>query len=108
MSKVPAIVTAVFAVALSAASYAHAAPAPTVIAGVSGEPLTLSSARHLVSDQLVANGQRSLRPGNASFDGNVAVEIVTQQGLPVAHVVVHANNGMITDARTGAKLGAKG
>ena len=110
MSKVPSIVTAVFAVALTATSYAHAGPAPTEIAGVSGETLTLGSAKHLVADQLAASGQRMWRPGTAEFAGNgdVRVEIVTLQGVAVAHVVVHANNGMITDARTGAKFGAKG
>jgi len=110
MSKVPSIVTAVFAVAISAASYAHAAPATNEIAGVSGETLTLGSAKRLVGDQLAASGQRMWRPGTAEFDGNgnVRVEIVTLQGIAVAHVLVHANNGMITDARTGAKFGAKG
>jgi len=110
MSRIPTIVAAAFAVAISAASYAHAAPAVTEIAGAPGQTLTLTSAKQMVSAQLAANGQRSLRPGSAEFDGdgNVRVEIVSVQGLAVAHVLVHADNGMITDARTGTKLGAKG
>jgi len=110
MSKIPSIVTAVFAAAISVASYAHAAPVVAEITGVSGEALTLSSAKRLVSDQLAADGRRAMRPGKAEFDGdgNVRVEIVNQDGLAIAHVLVHANNGLITDARTGAKFGAKG
>jgi hypothetical protein len=109
MIRFPTLVAATFAVALSAIAYADAAPAVAQMTGVAGETLTLTSAKQLVSQKLAAEGKRNLRPGSATFDGdgNVAVEIVTLQGLPVSHVVVRADNGMITDARTG-KTAAKG
>ncbi len=113
MIRFPAIVAATFAIAITTAAYAPAAlasPAPAnEIAGAPGQTLTLTGAKQMVSAKLAAAGQRNLRPGHAEFDGegNVAVEIETLQGLPVSHVVVHADNGMVTDARTG-RNGAKG
>jgi hypothetical protein len=109
MIRFPTMVAAAFAVAITTVAYAHAAPATTEIAGAPGETLTLTNAKQLVSAKLAAAGQRNLRPGHAEFDGagNVAVDIETLQGLPVSHVLVHADNGMITDARSG-KNGAKG
>jgi hypothetical protein len=109
MIRFPAIVAATFAIAITTAAYAHAAPADAEIAGAPGQTLTLTGAKQMVSAKLAAAGQRNLRPGHAEFDGegNVSVEIETLQGLPVSHVVVHADNGMVTDARTG-RNGAKG
>ena len=108
MVRFPTVVAATFAVIITATSYAHAAPATTEIAGDLGQPLTLTSAKHMVSDKLAATGQRALQPGHAEFDldGNVHVDIVNQVGLTVSHVIVHANDGMITDANV--KKGARG
>jgi hypothetical protein len=109
MVRFPTLIATAFAVCITTAAYAHAAPATTEMASDLGQTLTLSSAKKMVSDKLAAAGQRSMRPGTAEFDsdGNVHVDIVNQVGLTVSHVVVHANDGMITDANV-AKKGAHG
>lgn len=108
MVRLPNIVAAVFSVMIVTAAYAHAAPAQMVAA--QGEPLTITSAKQMVSQQLAASGQRNLRPGHAEFDGNgnVTVDLVSQQGLTVGHVVVHANDGSITNAGAATKGASKG
>ena len=108
MVRFPTLVAASFAVIITTAAYAHAAPAVTEIAGDVGQTLTLGGAKQMVAAKLAADGQRTVRPGRAEFDGegNVKVEIVTLQGLPISHVIVHAVSGMITDANV--KKGARG
>ena len=106
MVRFPTLVAAAFTVFITTAAYAHAAPATTEIAADLGQPLTLDSAKKMVGEKLTATGQNMVRPGRAKFDkdGNVIVEIVTLQGeLPVGHMIVHANDGMITDANAGKK-----
>jgi hypothetical protein len=118
MVRFPTLVAAAFAVCITSAAYA--APATNEMAADLGQTLTLGSAKQMVADnltlgsakQMVADklktaGQTSMRPGTAEFDanGDVRVEIVNLQGLAVSHVVVHANNGMITDAASAKKRG---
>lgn len=105
MVRFPTLVAAAFAVCITGAAYA--APATNEMAADLGQTLTLGSAKQMVADKLKTAGQTSWRPGTAEFDsnGDVKVEIVNLQGLPVSHVVVHANNGMITDAASAKKRG---
>jgi hypothetical protein len=106
MIRFPTLVAAAFAVCITSAAYA--APAANEIAAELGQPLTLDSAKQMVAEKLAEAGQRTVRPGRAKFDadGNVVVEVVTLQGeLPVTHMIVHANNGMVTDAASAKKRG---
>jgi hypothetical protein len=105
MVRFPALVAAAFAVCITTAAYA--APAPTEIAGDAGQTLTLTTAKKMVSDKLATSGQRSLQAGHAEFDvdGNVRVDLVNQVGLTVGHMIVHANDGQVTDASAAKKRG---
>ncbi len=105
MVRFPTVVAAAFAVFITTAAYA--APATSEVTTQLGQSLTLGSAKQMVADKLKAAGQTTMRPGSAEFDadGNVKVEIVNIQGLPVSHVLVHANNGQITDAAATKKRG---
>jgi hypothetical protein len=105
MVRFPTLIAAAFAVCITSAAYA--APATNEMAADLGQTLTLSSAKQMVADKLRSAGQNNMRPGAAEFDvnGDVRVEIDTYQGLPVSHVLVHANNGMITDAASTKKRG---
>ncbi len=64
-------------------------PAQVVEANQAG-PLTLTGAKQLVARSLLESGQRMVRVGRAEFDGNgnVVVEVVTIQGVPLRHVLV--------------------
>jgi hypothetical protein len=90
MVRFPTIVTAAFAVFITTAAYA----APTEITADVGQKLTTYSAKEAVRAQLEAAGRHDVRPGEAS--------IVNASGNVLRHVIVHANDGMITDARSGA------
>jgi uncharacterized membrane protein len=105
MVRVPTLIAAAFAVCITSAAYA--APAASEMAAEIGQTLTLGSAKQMVADKLKAAGQSTMRPGHAELDadGNVKVEIVNLQGLPVSHVLVHANGGQITDAAATKKRG---
>jgi predicted phage tail protein len=107
MVRFPTLVAAAFAVCVTGAAYA--APSTNEMAADLGQTLTLSSAKKMVSDKLAAAGQRSVQPGHAEFDsdGNVHVDIVNQVGLTIGHMIVHANDGMVTDANS-SKKGARG
>jgi hypothetical protein len=61
-----------------------------MIASDQNGALTLSDAKALVAHSLLDSGQRMVRVGHAEFDadGNVLVEVVTIQGLPIRHVLV--------------------
>src|ERR1700738_4031308 len=67
---------------------------PVRIADDGGVPLTLASAKQRVTKALVDNGERLLRAGRAECDsdGNVTVEVVTLQGIPLRHVIVEARS----------------
>jgi hypothetical protein len=99
MVRFPTIVTAAFAVFITTTAYA----APTEITADVGQKLTTYSAKEAVRAQLEAAGRHDVRPGEASFvsGGNVDVSIVNSSGNVLRHVIVHANDGMITDARSG-------
>jgi hypothetical protein len=99
MVRFPTIVTAVFAVFITTAAYA----APTEITADVGQKLTTFSAKEAVRAQIAASGRHDIRPGEAEFvsGGNVDVSIINNAGNVVRHVIVHANDGMITDARSG-------
>jgi hypothetical protein len=101
MVRFPTVVTAVFAVFITTAAYAQ----PNEITADAGQKLTLYSAKEAVRSQLEAAGRHDVRPGDAEFvsGGDVDVAIVTNNNLVVRHVIVHANGGQITDARTSAK-----
>jgi hypothetical protein len=107
MVRFPTLVAAAFAVCITSAAYA--APATNEMAAELGQPLTLTTAKKMVSDKLAAAGQRFVQPGHAEFDsdGNVHVDIVNQTGLTIGHMIVHANDGMVTDANV-SKKGARG
>jgi hypothetical protein len=92
------------------AGVASAASAPnTLIAQDAAKPLTLTAAKHQVTDWLNASGHGALRVGQAEFDrqGNVKVEVDNATGQPYTHVLVHAADGTITDARAGV-TGSRG
>ena len=105
----PIIAAAALLLPLSTVIAAGAAE-PLLVAGDSAAaPVTLTSAKQTVAHYLSDNGQHELRVGRAEFDrdGNVAVEIVSLQGIPVRHVVVDAKSGTVAAARTGAALTKK-
>ena len=85
---------------IAAPSHAIAAETPQSVAENSGA-LTITEAKSVVARQLLASGQRMVRVGAAEFDanGNVVVQLVTQEGLPFRHVLV--------DGRTHALVAAQ-
>jgi hypothetical protein len=110
MARFPTLVALALALVITTVVSTHAAPTVIEIAGNLGEPLTLNGAKMIVSQKLAADGQRTVCPGRAEFDGNgnVLVEIVSAaEGIPLRHVLVHANDGRITDANVGRK-GSRG
>jgi hypothetical protein len=105
------ILTVAFMSAFLTAVAAQAATSTAVLnAAESTDPLTLMGAKKIVANRLTELGKTDLRPGRAEFDkdGNVAVEIVNIQGLPVLHVRVDAKSGQVTDARKGTPLAKNG
>jgi hypothetical protein len=76
----------------------------TLVAQEPGKPLSIASAKHQVNDWLAASGHAVLRAGDAEFDrqGNVKVTVINPTGQAYTHVLVHAADGTITDARAGA------
>ena len=86
--------------AVTTPSHALAAELPLVIVDEQSGALTLGEAKALVARLLLASGQRMVRVGHAEFDGNgnVVVELTSQEGLPFRHVKV--------DGRTHALVGA--
>ena len=105
MVRYPTLIAAGFAIFITTAAYA--APASNEVAAEPGQALTITSAKQMVADKLKASGQTQVHPGAAQFDadGNVRVDIVNLNGLTINHVLVHANDGQITDAATGKKRG---
>ena len=103
------IAAAAFIAPLGAAAETGAAEPVVVAEDGQGARLTLTGAKQAVAHYLNASGQHQLRAGHAEFDrnGNVAVDIVSLQGLAVGHVVVDAKSGTVADARTGALLSRK-
>jgi hypothetical protein len=84
---------------------ASAQTAPNaLVAQQAGTPLTVAAAKRQVNEWLAATGHSALRATEAERDsqGNVKVTVVNPSGVPYTHVLVHAADGTITDARAGA------
>ena len=88
---------------------AYAATDIIQIADTDSGTLTLTGAKKLVSKILVDNGEGQLRPGSAKFDrdGNIAVEVVSSQGIVIRHVVVDTKTHGVAYAGNGAPLAKK-
>ena len=86
--------------AVTMPSHALAAETPQVIAA-EASTLTIAEATALVARSLLDIGQRMVRVGHAEFDGNgnVVVQLVSQEGLPLRRVLV--------DGRTHTLVAAK-
>jgi hypothetical protein len=82
-------------------SHAAAAEMPAAIIADEAGPLTIAEAKTVVARSLLATGQRMLRVGSAAFDGqgNVVVQLVTQEGLPFRHVVVDGKTHALVAAQ---------
>jgi hypothetical protein len=86
--------------AIAAPSHAIAAETPQIVAEEGGA-LTITEAKSVVARSLLASGQRMVRVGKAEFDanGNVVVELVTQEGLPFRHVLVDGKSHELVAAQ---------
>jgi hypothetical protein len=84
-----------------------AAADPVRIADAGTAQPTLTSAKQAVTRWLADNGERQLRAGRAEFngDGNVAVEVVTLQGIPVQHFIVDGKTRAVAVAQAARKGG---
>ncbi|HEX4504680.1 MAG TPA: hypothetical protein VH722_03025 [Alphaproteobacteria bacterium] len=78
-------------------------PANALVAQDAAKPLTISAAKQQVDAWLGSTGHSALHAQRAEFDndGNVKVEVVDGSGIPYTHVLVHAADGKITNARAG-------
>lgn len=78
---------------------------PLRIADAGIQQPTLTGAKQAVTQWLADNGDRQLRAGRAEFDGsgNIAVEIVTLQGVPVRHVTVDGQTRAVAVAQAARK-----
>lgn len=87
--------------AITAPSHALAAEAPQVIAEDGQSPLTIAEAKALVARSLLDIGQRMVRVGHAEFDGNgnVVVQLVTQEGVPFRRVLVDGKTHTLVAAK---------
>ncbi|MDB5393961.1 MAG: hypothetical protein JWM91_1467 [Rhodospirillales bacterium] len=102
MIRILTVAATSFVLLAGAANIASAGTAPNaLIAQDTAKPLTLAAAKHQVTDWLNATGHSVLHAGQAEFDrqGNVKVEVDNASGTPYTHVLVHAADGTITDAR---------
>jgi len=80
----------------------HALAAETqVIAADAASPLTITEAKALVARSLLDIGQRMVRVGHAEFDsnGNVVVQLESQEGLPFRRVVVDGKTHTLVAAK---------
>jgi hypothetical protein len=87
--------------AVTVPSHALAAEAPQVIAQAEASALTIAEAKALVARSLLDIGQRMVRVGHAEFDGNgnVVVQLVTQEGVPFRRVVVDGKTHTLVAAK---------
>ena len=87
--------------AVSMPSHAVAAEMPQVIADGAASPLTIAEAKALVARSLLDIGQRMVRVGHAEFDGNgnVVVQLVSQEGIPLRRVVVDGKTHTLVAAK---------
>ena len=86
--------------AITVPNHAMAAETPGIVAGETGT-LTITEAKTVVARSLLASGQRMVRVGKAEFDsnGNVVVELVSQEGLPFRHVLVNGKTHELVAAQ---------
>jgi hypothetical protein len=86
--------------AVTVPSHALAAEAPQVIENEASS-LTIGEAKALVARSLLDIGQRMVRVGHAEFDGNgnVVVQLVTQEGIPFRRVVVDGKTHTLVAAK---------
>jgi hypothetical protein len=87
--------------AVTVPSHSLAAEMPQVIAEDAASPLTLAEAKTLVARSLLDIGQRMVRVGHAEFDGNgnVVVQLVSQEGIPLRRVVVDSTTHTLVAAK---------
>ncbi len=87
--------------AITAPSHALAAETQQVIAVDAASPLTIAEAKALVARSLLDIGQRMVRVGHAEFDGNgnVVVQLVSQEGLPLRRVLVDGKTHTLVAAQ---------
>lgn len=80
-----------------------AEPATQVVAGDPSGTLTLTEAKQIVAKALDASGARQLRPGKAEFagNGNVLVEVVNLQNMPIRHVLVDGTTRQLAAVKGG-------
>jgi hypothetical protein len=78
-------------------SHALATETPQVIAADQAGALTIAEAKALVARSLLEIGQRMVRVGQAEFDGNgnVVVQLVSQEGIPFKRVLVDGKTHML-------------
>jgi hypothetical protein len=71
--------------------------APMAAATEDAGRLTLTEAKAVVSRALLDNGQRMARVDHADYagNGNVVVDVVTTQGIPLRHVLVDGKTHQI-------------
>jgi hypothetical protein len=87
--------------AVTAPSHALAAETPQAIAENEASPLTIAEAKALMARSLLDIGQRMVRVGHAEFDGNgnVVVQLVTQEGVPFRRVLVDGKTHTLVAAK---------
>jgi hypothetical protein len=97
----------VLAGVLLLASAGLATAEPIRIADAASAQPTLTSAKQAVTRWLADRGERQLRAGSAAFDGNgnIAVEVVDIQGLPVRHFTVDGRTRAVAVAQVSRKSG---
>jgi hypothetical protein len=106
LTRLSSIVLAGILLLASTAGALAAEPIRIADAGGVQQP-TLTSAKQAVTRWLADNGERQLRAGSAEFDGNgnIAVEVVNIQGLPVRHFTVDGRTRSIAVAQAAKKGG---
>jgi hypothetical protein len=87
--------------AVSMPSHALAAETQQIIAADEASPLTIAEAKATVARSLLDIGQRMVRVGHAEFDGNgnVEVQLVSQEGIPFRRVVVDGKTHTLVAAK---------
>ena len=87
--------------AVSMPSHALAAETPQVIVADEARPLTIAEAKALVARSLLDIGQRMVRVGPAEFDGNgnVVVQLVSQEGIPFRKFLVDGKTHTLVAAK---------
>jgi len=87
--------------AVTVPSHAIAAQTPQVIAADTASQLTIAEAKALVARSLLDVGQRMVRVGHAEFDGNgnVVVQLVSQEGMPLRKVLVDGKTHTLVAAQ---------